>query len=158
MQYLPCYNALLALETLFLTKKSIFLPKVLRKVQKSRQIFVFDFDKIAYVRVWNFRPSPNFLAKALRTFAQLLPPCQEVAWYLKWKLYQAEFKLGFIAQSCLAPGFRWGVHFLVNVIDEKPRACLFAARWCQTCLQWGQIFPVLRWNSGRMNICRWDHH
>ena len=28
-----------------------------------------------YVRVSNFRPSPNFSAKALRAFAQLLPPC-----------------------------------------------------------------------------------
>ena len=77
---------------------------------------------------------------------------------VKWKLIQAEFKLGFIAQSCLAPGFRWAFHFLFYVIDEKPRACFFAALWCQTCLQWGQIFPVLRWNSGRMNICRLSHY
>ena len=28
-----------------------------------------------YVRVSNFRPSPNFSAKALRAFAQHLPPC-----------------------------------------------------------------------------------
>ena len=35
--------------------------------------------------------------------------------YVKWKLIQAEFKLGFIAQSCLAPGFRWGVHFMFYI-------------------------------------------
>ena len=33
---------------------------------------------MAYVRAYNFRPSPNFSAKALRAFAQLLPPCPPV--------------------------------------------------------------------------------
>ena len=37
-------------------------------MRKSRQIL------IAYVTVSNFRPGPNFSAKALRAFAQLLPP------------------------------------------------------------------------------------
>ena len=31
-------------------------------------------NKIAHVRASNFHPSPNFLAKALLAFAQLLPP------------------------------------------------------------------------------------
>ena len=36
MQYVPCYtSALLAQKTLFLTQKSIFLPKVFQKVRKS---------------------------------------------------------------------------------------------------------------------------
>ena len=47
MQYIPCNSALLAQETLFLTKKGTFLPKDLQKVRKLRQILIRD--KIAYV-------------------------------------------------------------------------------------------------------------
>ena len=73
MQYIPCNSALLAQEALFLPKKALFMPKDLqKKVRKSRQILIRD--KIAYVRALNFRPSPNFSAKALRAFVQLLPP------------------------------------------------------------------------------------
>ena len=73
MQYIPCNNALLAQETLFLTQKGTFLPKDLQKVRKSRQILIRD--KIAYVWAKNFRLSPNFLVGAPRAPAQLLPPC-----------------------------------------------------------------------------------
>ena len=66
MQYIPCNNALLAQETLFLTQKGTFLPKDLQKVRKSRQIFIRD--KIVYV--WAY-----FSAGAPRAPAQLLPPC-----------------------------------------------------------------------------------
>ena len=72
MQYIPCNSALLAQETLFLTQKGTFLPKDLQKVSNSRQIL--SRNKIAYVRVQNFRPSPNFSAGAPRAPAQLLPP------------------------------------------------------------------------------------
>ena len=41
-----------------------------------RQILIRD--KIAYVRAYSFRSSPNFLAGAPRAPAQLLPPCLEV--------------------------------------------------------------------------------
>ena len=37
MQYIPCYSALLAQKTLFMTQKGTFLPKDLQKVRKSRQ-------------------------------------------------------------------------------------------------------------------------
>ena len=73
MQYIPCNSALLAQETLFLTKKALFLPQDLQKVRKSRQILIRD--KIAYVGAKNFRQSPNFSAGAPRAPAQLLPPC-----------------------------------------------------------------------------------
>ena len=60
MQYIPCNSALLAHKTLFLTQKTLFLPKDLQKVRKLRQILICD--KIAYVWAQNFRPSPNFSA------------------------------------------------------------------------------------------------
>ena len=34
----------------------------------------------------------------------------------------------------------------------------FPAQWCQICLQWEQIFPVQRWNNGKMNTCRWKNY
>ena len=60
----------------FWPKKAFFLPKDLQKVRKSRQILIRD--KIAYVRAYSFRSSPNFSAGAPRAPAQLLPPCLEV--------------------------------------------------------------------------------
>ena len=42
-----------------------------QKVRKSQQILTL-WQK-AYVRDYNFRPNPNFLANALRAFVQLLP-------------------------------------------------------------------------------------
>ena len=73
MQYIRCKSEFLAQEKLFLTQKGTFLPKDLQKVRKSRQILIRN--KIAYVRVQNFRPSPNFSAGATRAPVQLLPPC-----------------------------------------------------------------------------------
>ena len=61
MQYIPCNSELPAQETLFFTRKTLFLPKVFQKVRKSRQILIFWQN----VRAQNFRPSPNFSAKAL---------------------------------------------------------------------------------------------
>ena len=61
MQYIPCNSALPAQETLFFTRKTLFLPKVFQKVRKSRQILIFWQNN----RAQNFRPSPNFSAKAL---------------------------------------------------------------------------------------------
>ena len=40
MQCLPCNSALLAPETLFLTQKAPYLPKVFQNVRKSRQISI----------------------------------------------------------------------------------------------------------------------
>ena len=82
MQYIPCNSALLAQETLFLTQKGTFLPKDLQKVRKSRQILIRN--KIAYVRVKKFRPSPNFLAGAPRAPAQLLPPWTAIQLHHKY--------------------------------------------------------------------------
>ena len=73
MQYIPCNSALLAQETLFLTKKAFFLPKDLQKVRISRQILIRH--KIAYVRAKIFCPSPNFSAGATCAPVQLLPTC-----------------------------------------------------------------------------------
>ena len=75
MQYILCNNALLAQETLLLSKESTFMPKGSNKCvncDKSNHR-----DKIAYVSAQNFRLSQNFSAKALRAFAQLLPPCSD---------------------------------------------------------------------------------
>ena len=55
-----------------LLRKHFFCPKISKKCvnrDKSK-----NHDKIAYVRAYNFRPSPNFSAKGLGTFVQLLPP------------------------------------------------------------------------------------
>ena len=64
MQYIPCNSALHAQETLFLTQKGTFLPKILRKMRKSRLILICD--KIAYVQAYNFFMSPNFSVGAPR--------------------------------------------------------------------------------------------
>ena len=48
MQYIPCNSALLAQETLFLTKKGTFLSKDIQRVRKSQQILIRD--KIAYIQ------------------------------------------------------------------------------------------------------------
>ena len=40
MQYIPCNNALLAQETLFLAQRAPFLAKVFQKVRKLRQILI----------------------------------------------------------------------------------------------------------------------
>ena len=76
MQYIPCNSALLAQETLF--EKSTFLPKVFQKVRKSRPILISRQNSV-YAKALNFRRSPNFSAKALRAFTQLLPPCFETS-------------------------------------------------------------------------------
>ena len=47
---LPCNSSLLAQETLFLTPKSTFLPKVFRKLRKLQQILISQ--QIAYVRTY----------------------------------------------------------------------------------------------------------
>ena len=61
--------------------QQLFLPKDLQKVRKSRQILIRN--KIAYVRAYNFRPSPNFSAGAARAPVQLLPP-----WHFKLILFK----------------------------------------------------------------------
>ena len=56
----------------FWPKKYFICPKISKKCvnrDKSK-----NHDKIVYVRAYNFRPSPNFSAKSLGTFVQLLPP------------------------------------------------------------------------------------
>ena len=75
MQYLPCYSEVLAQETLPLTQKTL-LPKSSKKcLNCGRSYYLISGQNSLNVRAWNFCPSPNFSAKALRTFAQLLPPC-----------------------------------------------------------------------------------
>ena len=56
------YHVIVPKKHCFCPKKALFCPQTNLNIA----------DKIAYVRV--FRHSPNFLAKALRGFAQLLPP------------------------------------------------------------------------------------
>ena len=65
-----CYNALLAPETLLLTRKNTFWPKVFQKVSKLRQILILRQNSVCQ----GFKFLQNFSAKALRAFAQLLPP------------------------------------------------------------------------------------
>ena len=86
MQYIPCNSALLAQEALFLPKKALFMPKDLqKKVRKSWQILIRD--KIAYVRAWNFRLSPKFLAGATRAPVQLLPPCVDAYFVILYTMF-----------------------------------------------------------------------
>ena len=76
----------------FLPKKHRFLPKrkkeifaqVFPKVRKSRQILKSHQNSIWHMAL-NFRPSSNFSAKALCTFAELLPPCSRHSSYLSLK-------------------------------------------------------------------------
>ena len=49
-----------------------FFAQYFQKVHKSRQISISWQDGNSMC------PSPNFLAKALRAFAQLLPPCDSI--------------------------------------------------------------------------------
>ena len=48
LQYPLCNNAFLSRETLFLTPKTLLLPKDFQTLRKSRQILISD--KLAYVR------------------------------------------------------------------------------------------------------------
>ena len=61
-------------------KKALFCPESSKKcVNRCKSLYR---DKIAYVSAWNFRPSPNFSAKALPAFAQLLSPCLKVRLFM----------------------------------------------------------------------------
>ena len=53
-------------------QKKHFFPQIFQKLCKSQQMLISR--QIAHVSALNFRPSPAFSAKALRAFAQLLPP------------------------------------------------------------------------------------
>ena len=94
VQYLPCYTVLLPQETLLLSQKSTFLPQVFQKVNHDKYWYC---DKIANVGAQNFRPSPNFSAKALRAFGQLFPPCRNVMFviscipWFEWQTLQILF-------------------------------------------------------------------
>ena len=61
--------------------ESLFLKSSKKCVNRDKSWYR---KEIAYVKVQDFRPSPNFSAKALRAFAQHLPPCFEtkcIDWY-----------------------------------------------------------------------------
>ena len=71
MQYKSCNSAFFVQVTLVLTQKAFFLAKV----RESQRILIMR--QKTYVLALNFRRNPNFSIKALRAFAQLLPPYDE---------------------------------------------------------------------------------
>ena len=62
IQYISCKSALLAQETLYLTQKSTFWPKVFQKVHKLRQLLILQQISVLRLKifVWvkNFRRRP----------------------------------------------------------------------------------------------------
>ena len=52
-----------------------FRDKFVLFARNCNFVDLIHWDKIAYIRAKNFRLSPNFSVKALRSFAQRLPAC-----------------------------------------------------------------------------------
>ena len=76
IQYALCNSALLVQDTLFLTTKSIFLPKFFQKVHKFRKIFISQQNSVCQGLLWSTKSEQ--MADMFSSKVQVTPPKVQV--------------------------------------------------------------------------------